>query len=549
MSRPACVPRALDGEQQVFAFSPTPAQHRGANGAAGPVVQPPAGCGADGPVPSGSPALACRQLALPFAGPEPASLITKARPRRRAGGGSGSRRTLASAAALAQLVLPFALQAAQAAPVAVQAADQADQADQAAEAAEAALWAAATRVDAFTWRVGDRLIPAVCGGSGPPDAAVSERGPPVDNCSGGPPVILTYGQARTGAKERANQSVAEKSAFEKACGKAKAAAKRPGKPPASAPVACEPTKWVAIQCADNPAHGCHVVPHDLCGDRNCKTCEESVDRRRQRRLLERLEGATTGYAVLTYPPAIRDALTAETFGAMSAVAWHVVEAWLRDVQRLDPRYELAGEDWLHPEGDETPGAWRPHHNVVVRLQGLRLETADGATVLRRRDLDGHVSKWALGDLRRRWLAVLVDIFGEDSVPATVDVHWSYLRATALTSRECDALAAKRAHRAGYYARTFPGWFADEDDAPDAGRLRSQRRAYGYFHRGWPLYRQMLGLDKIKPRPATCGVCGSRFKLTLLDADAARTLARDHGLTVIGLTWRPDVPRPRQTRGP
>ena len=251
---------------------------------------------------------------------------------------------------------------------------------------------------------------------------------------------------------------------------------------------CEPSRWAFTSCGN----GCYLraVPVDGCGDLDCKTCHRKLTGRRRRAAAKRFAGAPILRVIIPYPARYRARLTVPVLTAMGALLNATVEQWLRDIHHLKPDQELASEDWFHPAGDEEPEQWKPHHNFLFRGQALWL----GPHGLRQRMLEPHVTKKALADLKQRVRAVWLDVFGE--APEIPVLEYKYVKKNAST--------AWRAHFIGYTVRTFPGW---HHDVLGGGTGRgSNRRAYGLFRRGWPLFYELLHSPKPQEEERICQEC-------------------------------------------
>lgn len=287
----------------------------------------------------------------------------------------------------------------------------------------------------------------------------------------------------------------------------RAAARSEGPPQPCASVACVPQSWVHTFCEAGCFHT--MVPSDSCGSVECSTCAPKLLRRRVKSAGRRFQGAPLLKVELTYPEEVVGRIDTATLAALSPIASTVVDVWLRHVHHLpqDRRDLLGVEDWPHPTGSghcrkcglvakqgeqtcECGGRirrrrpWHPHHNVLVRGQALWL--TDRAELVRR-DLFPHVQKADLDLLRSLWADALRAVFDSD-VPV-VDVRYGYVR---------PGDEARRSHMLKYVIRTWPGWHR-------AALGRIQRRAYGYFRRGWPLFRELLGLHS-ESGLCACGAC-------------------------------------------
>jgi hypothetical protein len=235
---------------------------------------------------------------------------------------------------------------------------------------------------------------------------------------------------------------------------------------------------------------------------------------------------------LTYPSEVVYRIDRATLSALSPVAAAVVDVWLRHVNYLPRRDEvkdvLGIEDWPHPTGEGVCRAcgkvahrgedtcecggrvrrrrpWHPHHNLLVRGQALWWnERGD----LARRELFPHVQRTDLDLLRELWADAIAAVFGGPAGP--VDVYYRYVR---------PGDEAARSHIIKYVARTWPGWHGSA-----LGRV--QRRAFGYFRRGWPLFRELLGLDV---ETGFCANCGAPILSELVDDDQRERLCEVRAL--------------------
>jgi len=310
--------------------------------------------------------------------------------------------------------------------------------------------------------------------------------------------------------------------------KARRAVERSSGPPLpSATLACEPKSWVHTFCTNACWH--QMVPSDSCGNVECTTCAPKLLSRRKKSAGKRFDGAPLLQLVLTYPEEVVARVDREALAALSPVAATVTDVWLRHVHHLPTgeRNLLGIEDWPHPTGSghcrkcglvvksgeqlcECGGRirrarpWHPHHNILVRGQALWFGKSGG---LNRKTLFPHVQRADLDLLRSLWADALRAVFGVD-LPM-VDVHYSYAKPND---------EAQRRHIIKYVCRTWPGWHR----VALGGR---HRKAFGYFRLGWPLFRELLDLDK----PAGLCSCGAPICAEMVDSADLRRLCEIRGL--------------------
>jgi hypothetical protein len=259
---------------------------------------------------------------------------------------------------------------------------------------------------------------------------------------------------------------------------------------------CKPESWLHIRCSS----GCFEswVPESSCGDSDCPTCSPKVVRRRKKRALKRFDGASLGTLTLTYPDYIAKRIDQPTLRALMPLAARAVDTWLRIVHHIGPELEVGIEDWFHPTGEDM-NDWHPHHNFLIRLQALGIKGGD----LYRRKLRPWVSKSDLELLKSIWRAILNEVVKPAGLTEvkTVNAWYGFVRENE---------QQKKSHRLKYFCRPFPGWHGQ-------ALGKTQRRAYGYFRRGWPLYREMLGVGNLKPQ-VNCIRCDSHILKDVVDGE-------------------------------
>lgn len=227
------------------------------------------------------------------------------------------------------------------------------------------------------------------------------------------------------------------------------------------------TVW---QCGDGHT-GYRWVP---CSRADCATCAELVAQRRQDRLAARFGGADVGHIVLTLPPVLVERVGAAQLPALRLLARDVVAGWFAVCDDVEVGQVIA----THPDGDKSPGVWRPHFDICVPLVGLSRgaawdDTQGGALVDRWAlvDLQRMREPWELDLLRVMWAGACLRALRLAGVPAAERIHgvnawWGF---AAIDGP--DGSPDKVAHRYRYSARPFPAWSAGKGWTSALSRAR------------------------------------------------------------------------------
>jgi len=203
------------------------------------------------------------------------------------------------------------------------------------------------------------------------------------------------------------------------------------------------------------------------------------------------------YLVLTMPEVVRDRVTAAgELAAVRRMAVELVREWLVRWAYRGEDVQLGGLAVYHPEGDQSPGVWSPHLNIVVPLRAL---TSSGRY---------RVGRWLLPE------AAIADLHGLWSEALR---PWGWL-GTAVCHYSARTKPEHRRHNARYVMRHFVGWQA-----------KVSRPVYwGILRRGTVF----VGVERLEPYftgPAQanwCGRCGGRFLTVGLADGEPETATRD-----------------------
>jgi hypothetical protein len=249
---------------------------------------------------------------------------------------------------------------------------------------------------------------------------------------------------------------------------------------------CDPVQVVEICGAGHRFNRTYA-----CARRRCpgKACRRHALQERTKLLkplmLEGFPGAW-GVVVLTYPPEARAAVRQNKLLRRSRRgALLLVEDWVLQCNGLSSRdgWRLGICSIEHPEGDQKPGEWLPHHNVLFPQTAIH---ADG----RRRTLRFFLDKEHLAKLRSWWRWWLESVVVGHQLPREANVFYEFRNDTK-----------KKKHCARYFARTFPTW-----------SCRGQRLTwFGAF--GCRIVNELPEMKLLtKPPPVNesgwCNVCGS-----------------------------------------
>ncbi|MHB1843235.1 MAG: hypothetical protein ACYCWW_00190 [Deltaproteobacteria bacterium] len=146
-----------------------------------------------------------------------------------------------------------------------------------------------------------------------------------------------------------------------------------------------------------------------------------------------------GVLVLTYAPELRERLRdARLFKAARRAGVALVEQWLLELHDLGKGWRLGVVNVDHPEGDKTPGVWKPHHNLLFPC--LAFGPGGGRTELRY-----SLPLEALTELRERWRWFQELLLGA-SLGRSADVWYQFRKGER-----------KKGHALKYFPRTFPAW--------------------------------------------------------------------------------------------
>lgn len=142
----------------------------------------------------------------------------------------------------------------------------------------------------------------------------------------------------------------------------------------------------------------------------------------------------------------------------------------------------------HPEGDKTPGEWKPHHNFMFPAIAFH---RDG----RRAALRYHVSKDDLTRLRRLWRWWQERVVLGERLHTKGNVFYQF----AIDRK-------KKRHAARYFPRSFPSW-------PGAGQRLSYFGAFSC--RSLNALPEVQAVKKESPMPAGfCVECGAATHVVL-----------------------------------
>jgi len=176
------------------------------------------------------------------------------------------------------------------------------------------------------------------------------------------------------------------------------------------------------------------------------------------------EGIPWGVVVLTFPEAVRWPLRRRaTYNQVRREAVAVVVAWARRwmfSSDVAAAVRLGGISVMHPEGDERPGFWAPHINIIFGIAGELDATGD---VIRGRY---HVPPAALDDLRDRWARVLASLGWEPKCDPQVFYEFR-------------TEPNHKRHAVRYFCRSFPMWKGWTQRVGYWGLLRTTWRPEGY----------------------------------------------------------------------
>lgn len=223
---------------------------------------------------------------------------------------------------------------------------------------------------------------------------------------------------------------------------------------------CEP-QWFTVSCRCGKRH----VPMGSCKSEDCTYCKDAVAARRTKRALSRFQGRPKGtklcYTVFTVPEDVRAYCTRET--------WRTLRRRLMRVLKMEFAF-LFGCESSHPTGDDLE-VFKPHINVLW---------------VRRPPQLAKLPRWELARLKRRWSAVLGEVFGRS--PLVPDVWHGY----KTTRKQVAAVTY-------YVLRPFPGW-----------SHWSGRRLNWYVG---PTFRRSFKAPPFQPEPWRCGECRQTFVVT------------------------------------
>ena len=201
---------------------------------------------------------------------------------------------------------------------------------------------------------------------------------------------------------------------------------------------CDPTQVLGF-CRDGHRRAFVYA----CTSRRCesKTCTRHALRQRQetlRPLMRESFPGAWGVLVLTYAPELRPLLQdAGVFRRARRAAIAVMEQTILEHHGLGRGWRLGLASMDHPEGDRTPGEWKPHHNLLFPAIAFRGEE--------RRDLRYSFPKELLDLLRERWQWVQEFLLGR-ALGRSADVWYQFRRGDR-----------KKGHALKYFPRTFPAW--------------------------------------------------------------------------------------------
>ena len=204
-----------------------------------------------------------------------------------------------------------------------------------------------------------------------------------------------------------------------------------------------------------------------CGKVNCEQpgCRKRYSTQRGKRIAKRLGrlGALPWVVlVLTTPLETRGALLGRV--ALRRVRRAIVEMvsdWAVRWMFHGVPVRIGGCVTMHPEGDETPGRWAPHWNVLIPSLGF---LDDGAE----REGRWHVPVSALEDLRYRWGRILEGYgFAWDCAPQVFVEHRHEL--------------GQKYHAARYFGRSFPAWQKHAQAVSYFGTLAGKSPAISVRH--------------------------------------------------------------------
>jgi len=240
-----------------------------------------------------------------------------------------------------------------------------------------------------------------------------------------------------------------------------------------------------------------VVVFTGCGLPDCRECASGRSNRRAKANWKKIGrvDAPWGVFVFTCHPDLHPLIDVKLAKELEGEVWELLEAWLIETHGVDPLWAArAGFEggtfgalsWIHPEGDEHPGTWRPHWNFLVPLA----TPANPYKRVRAWWKDKAEFKRIFERLRAAWKEVLERHFGK--LKGEVDV-WYEFRGPM----------GKKKHALQYFGRFFPGW----------SELHLNTRRWGYLADKIVSQERWEWMTDPAPRwgsGRTCSVCGAEM---------------------------------------
>ena len=208
-------------------------------------------------------------------------------------------------------------------------------------------------------------------------------------------------------------------------------------------------------CAHHPTKEDRTPKPQVCGLQRCETSSDANGRERLRdawngtaernpRGLRHFGDVALGGFVFTLPEALRGRAVGDRLRRFRKEADEMGFEVLR--RHAGTEHALFwGKSWLHPEGDEEPGVYKPHENLLVPMRFYLPGAPRGF------NLNRLLPKSWLGRdgwVQERWRARLVSVFGQwwEGEPPVLDWFFEY-RSTP----------EEKTHALTYFGRTFPAW--------------------------------------------------------------------------------------------
>lgn len=211
-------------------------------------------------------------------------------------------------------------------------------------------------------------------------------------------------------------------------------------------------QWV-VSCQSDGPKACDSLVWDRlfrvhmpCCQLDCHTCRHRVRNRRGRAGFQAIGGGpSVGFFVFPFPAIYRHYLTAKVLKALRAQLVALLIRHFGDWYGEELKHGLKVA--FHPEGDKSPGVWKPHFHV--QWPHLALDERTGETV----QIEYMLPPEQLGDLRGAWGAILDDLalaIGARNAPSIV--HYRFAKGDS---------PGTVYHHIAYDERPFPAWYAGD----------------------------------------------------------------------------------------